>query len=1417
MTSTPFTVWSGTNLGGLVDTFLGTNSGISVDTGSITLSASGADAVNLYDGSLTALGIGSGLLLTSGTTPGTVNTVSWFGQDNTVYAADGTATNFNNGNPLIDSVVNTVFQTQSYDATTLSFNFTVSDPAATSVSFDLVFGSDEYPEWVDQFVDCAVIVVNGVNYALFNHDPKAPLSVIGPNLAAGYFQDNAGNVLPIEYDGVSHVLKIVAPINAGQVNSITIGIADTGDHVYDSGLVISNMTAGTTPGSGVVLTPNVPATEGNDVVTGSVADELISLLGGDDIAYAGGGDDIVVAGAGNDKVYGGSGNDTLEGDGGNDLLDGGDGTANVAVYAGKSTDFTVSIDAATGHVSVTDHGSDSNDEGTDTLVAVQQIRFSDGLFDVTAGGLVAHVDGGTIIDTPGMVTLAGVALPGHALTAIVTDPDGLPADPAAVAYQWLVSSDGVNWTDTGMTGKTFALSEGDAGKQVMATASYVDGLGTSEFVASGALAVAAPTGGLAIELMTLATPAGGSVADPLTTLLKNAADLGFTPATAEIAIKAALGLPDVDLRTYDPYAALVANPTDAVAVKVMQVAAQVAMAASISDPTGYNLALAVIGAADKGQVLNLADKATLDTLLAGTDASLLSIVEGLNKDMGDTHSLSAIKLVWNDYCGQTDQLSPYIGHLETLSVHINQAPVGFSAAALADGVQDVPYTILASDLLAGFADPEGSTLAIAALSADTGTLVDNLDGTYTFVPAPGYSGPVELAFTVSDPEGATKAGSTMLIIDAAPAGDTAPPVATLTSDSTGIANGAIGFTLSFSEDVTGVDASAFAVTNGTIVSVSGTGSTFAVVVAPAAGIEGDVTLALGAGTVTDLAGNANGAGAAATQAVDTLAPDAAISYVGPAIATGPVSYAVTFTEAVTGLEASDFVAVNGTVTSVNGTGTAWIVTVTPDADVEGKLSLALPSGAVSDLAGNAGTGAVALPVKVDTRAPTVTSFSPADGAAAVATTANIVATFSEAIAAGSGTIALHLDTPGGAIVETFDAATSGRLQFSGSTLIIDPVATLAEGTHYYVTFSAGSVTDTAGNAFAGTSSYDFTTVAPQPLVLVGTAGVDVLVGGALDDSLNGLALIDKLDGRGGSDTYVIGLAGDHLGAEINDTSTSGTDTVSFTATTASTLTLFAGDTGLEVASVAAGTVALSINASLVQNGLSLIGNAGANTLTGTAFADVLMGGAGNDVLAGGNGIDTASYADMTGAVTVSLALTKAQATGAAGSDTLTSIENLIGGSGNDVLTGNTAANRIDGGAGADSIDGGSGNDALLGGAGADTLVGGAGADSLTGGAGADLFVFKATSESGVTANDAILDFSRTDGDRIDLRLIDAVAGGKDNAFAFVSAFTHVAGQLAASVSGDHYLVQGDLNGDAVADFAIAVWSTAPLGAADFVL
>ena len=164
MSNTPFTAFkpnddliSALLLGGSSVT-----SGILVDQGSLVLMASAPDAISFYDGSLSSVGIGAGLLLTSGTAPGTSNTVGWFGQDNSQTSG------FDNGSSAIDTVVNAVFQTQSYDASTLSFSFSATDSSAQSVSFDVVFGSEEYPEWVDIFVDCAVVIVNGVNYAYFH-------------------------------------------------------------------------------------------------------------------------------------------------------------------------------------------------------------------------------------------------------------------------------------------------------------------------------------------------------------------------------------------------------------------------------------------------------------------------------------------------------------------------------------------------------------------------------------------------------------------------------------------------------------------------------------------------------------------------------------------------------------------------------------------------------------------------------------------------------------------------------------------------------------------------------------------------------------------------------------------------------------------------------------------------------------------------------------------------------------------------------------------------------------------------------------------------------------------------------------------------------------------------------------------------
>ena len=126
----------------------------------------------------------------------------------------------------------------------------------------------------------------------------------------------------------------------------------------------------------------------------------------------------------------------------------------------------------------------------------------------------------------------------------------------------------------------------------------------------------------------------------------------------------------------------------------------------------------------------------------------------------------------------------------------------------------------------------------------------------------------------------------------------------------------------------------------------------------------------------------------------------------------------------------------------------------------------------------------------DTTLPVVSAFSPADGTEIVSTGDNLLFTFSEAVQLGSGAIAIHKNSFDGTIVENYDPANPGtNLSVSGNILTVNPAAVLSFGTHYFVTFTAGSIKDLAGNAYAGTTSYDFTTQNIHPTLTAFVAPV----------------------------------------------------------------------------------------------------------------------------------------------------------------------------------------------------------------------------------------------------------------------------------------------------------------------------------------
>jgi Ca2+-binding RTX toxin-like protein len=174
-----------------------------------------------------------------------------------------------------------------------------------------------------------------------------------------------------------------------------------------------------------------------------------------------------------------------------------------------------------------------------------------------------------------------------------------------------------------------------------------------------------------------------------------------------------------------------------------------------------------------------------------------------------------------------------------------------------------------------------------------------------------------------------------------------------------------------------------------------------------------------------------------------------------------------------------------------------------------------------------------------------------------------------------------------------------------------------------------------------------------------------------------------------------------------------------------------------------------------------------------------------------------------------------------GSGTIQQANHFAGFGGNDQLVMGGGNDLGEGGAGQDLIRGGGGRDTLRGGDGFDQLIGDAGSDVLTGGGGNDTFFFGRLGDSTVAlaGRDRITDFSRSQGDAINVNPLDAradVAGNQSFTFIGKAAFT-AAGQLRVVDAGAFLVVQGNVDRDAGAEFAVRVDGVANLFAGDFIL
>ena len=153
---------------------------------------------------------------------------------------------------------------------------------------------------------------------------------------------------------------------------------------------------------------------------------------------------------------------------------------------------------------------------------------------------------------------------------------------------------------------------------------------------------------------------------------------------------------------------------------------------------------------------------------------------------------------------------------------------------------------------------------------------------------------------------------------------------------------------------------------------------------------------------------------------------------------------------------------------------------------------------------------------------------------------------------------------------------------------------------------------------------------------------------------------------------------------------------------------------------------------------------------------------------------------------------------------------LLGSRLDETLLGLAAGEQLYGRAGDDLLDGGAGRDRLFGGRGADLLIGGADADR---------FVFKTAAHSPPGGHDVILDFSRDQGDRINLRPLDAFPGRTgDQKLEWIDtdAFTD-RGQVRQAVVAGHTVIEVNLDQDGRAELAIALDREIDLQRSDFLL
>ncbi|MFK7905625.1 MAG: choice-of-anchor L domain-containing protein [Chitinophagales bacterium] len=210
--------------------------GLDITNAQLTCGENGAGY--FFGGTAAGFPMGSGILLTSGTT-----TVALSPNNSGSATAGGGP-----GSDLLEEFPNTYGDT--YNACILEFDFT---PQGDTIKFNFIYGSEEYPEYVgSQFNDIFAFIIDGLpeyppemtvierNIATIpGNDLAIPIAVNTLNHTAynEFYIDNTGGQ-HIQYDGFTTNLTAKAKVTPCNTYHLSLGVADVGDGAWDSGVFL---------------------------------------------------------------------------------------------------------------------------------------------------------------------------------------------------------------------------------------------------------------------------------------------------------------------------------------------------------------------------------------------------------------------------------------------------------------------------------------------------------------------------------------------------------------------------------------------------------------------------------------------------------------------------------------------------------------------------------------------------------------------------------------------------------------------------------------------------------------------------------------------------------------------------------------------------------------------------------------------------------------------------------------------------------------------------------------------------------------------------------------------------------------------------------------------------------------------------